>query len=66
VKNQFSKIQIWFDPSTWLALQQQFFETGSGDYSTVRYSNIVKNPRIQESLFKPHWPKGTEKIKPQG
>ncbi len=66
VKNQFSKIQIWFDPSTWLAVQQQFFETGSGDYSTVRYSNLVKNPRIQDSQFKPHWPKGTEKIKPQG
>lgn len=66
VKNQFSKIQIWFDPSTWLATQQQFFETGSGDYSIVHYSNIVKNPRVQESQFKPHWPKGTEKIKPQG
>jgi outer membrane lipoprotein-sorting protein len=47
-------------------VQQQFYETGSGDYSIVRYSNIVKNPRIQESVFKPHWPKGTEKIKPQG
>jgi outer membrane lipoprotein-sorting protein len=66
VKNQFSKIQIWFDPATWLAMQQQFYETGSGDYSIVRYSNLVKNPRVQDSLFKPHWPKGTEKIKPQG
>jgi outer membrane lipoprotein-sorting protein len=65
VKNQFSKIQICFDPSTWLAVQQQFYETGSGDYSIVRYSNIVKNPHIQDSQFKPHWPKGTEKIKPQ-
>jgi outer membrane lipoprotein-sorting protein len=66
VKNQFSKIQIWFDPSTWIAVQQQFYETGSGDYSIVRYSSIVKNPHIQDSEFKPHWPKGTEKIKPQG
>ena len=66
VKNQFSKIQIWFDPATWLPVQQQFYETGSGDYSTVHYTNLVKNPRIQDSEFKPHWPKGTEKIKPQG
>jgi outer membrane lipoprotein-sorting protein len=66
VKNQFSKIEIWFDPSTWLPIQQQFYETGSGDYSIIHYSNIVKNPRIEESQFKPHWPKGTEKIKPQG
>jgi outer membrane lipoprotein-sorting protein len=65
VKNQFSKIQIWYDPATWLAVQQRFYETGSGDYSIVRYSNIVKNPRIPDSQFKPHWPKGTEKIKPQ-
>lgn len=66
VKNQFSKIQIWYDPATWLAVQQQFYETGSGDYSIVRYSNLVKNPQIPEAQFKPHWPKGTEKIKPQG
>jgi outer membrane lipoprotein-sorting protein len=66
VKNQFSKIQIWFDPATWLPVQQQFFETGSGDYSTVRYSNVVKNPQIQDSQFKQHWPKGTERVKPQG
>lgn len=66
VKNQFSKIQIWFDPSTWLPVQQQFFETGSGDYSLVHYTNAVKNPQIPDSEFKPKWPKGTEKIKPQG
>ena len=66
VKNQFSKIEIWYDPSTWLPVQQQFFETGSGDYSLVHYSNVVKNPQIPDSKFKPHWPKGTEKMKPQG
>jgi len=66
VKNQFSKIQIWFDPSNWLPLQQQIYETGSGDYSIVHYSNIVRNPRVDESRFKPHWPKDTERIKPQG
>ena len=66
VKNQFSKIQIWYDPANWLPVQQQFFETGSGDYSIVRYSNVVKNPHIDGSEFKPRWPKDTEKVKPQG
>jgi len=66
VKNQFSKIQIWYDPANWLPVQQEFFETGSGDYSIVRYSNVMKNPHIDDSQFKPHWPKGTEKVKPQG
>jgi outer membrane lipoprotein-sorting protein len=65
-RNQISKIQIWFDESSWLPVQQQFNETGSGDYFTVRYSKIVRNPSIGESQFKPHWPKNTEKSRPQG
>jgi outer membrane lipoprotein-sorting protein len=63
---QISKIQIWLDESSWLPVQQQFFETGSGDYFTVRYSKVVRNPNLSEAQFKPHWPKGTERIKPQG
>jgi outer membrane lipoprotein-sorting protein len=65
-RNQISKIQIWLNESSWLPVQQQFNETGSGDYFIINYSKIVKNPAIDESTFKPHWPKGTEKIKPQG
>ena len=65
-RNQISKIQIWFDESSWLPIQQQFNETGSGDYFTIHYSKIVRNPNISESEFKPHWPKGTEKARPQG
>jgi outer membrane lipoprotein-sorting protein len=66
VLKQFSKIQIWLDETTWLAEQQQFTENGSGDYLIVRYTTMVRNPKINDSQFKPHWPKGTEKIKPQG
>ena len=65
VRSQISKIQIWLDESSWLPLQQEFFEAGSGDYSIVRYSRVVKNPDLPDSQFKPHWPKGTEKIHPQ-
>ena len=66
VRSQISKIQIWFDESSWLPVQQQFFETGSGDYFIIRYSKTVLNPRLGEATFKPHWPKGTEKVRPQG
>jgi outer membrane lipoprotein-sorting protein len=66
VRSQISKIQIWLDESSWLPLQQEFFEAGSGDYSIVKYSKVVKNPGLPDSMFKPHWPKGTEKIHPQG
>lgn len=63
VRNQFSKIEIWLDEATWLPIQQQFNETGSGDYTVIRYTRMVRNPGINESEFKPHWPKGTEKLK---
>lgn len=66
VRAQISKIHIWLDESSWLTVQQEFYEAGSGDYSIVRYSRIVRNPGLPDSQFKPHWPKGTERIKPQG
>jgi outer membrane lipoprotein-sorting protein len=66
VRSQISKIQIWLDETSWLPLQQEFFESGSGDYSIVKYSKIVKNPDLPDSQFKSHWPKGTERIRPQG
>jgi outer membrane lipoprotein-sorting protein len=64
VRNQISKVQMWLDQTTWLADELQLTESGSGDYSTVRYTKVVRNPNISDSQFKPHWPKGTEKIKP--
>ncbi len=66
VRNQIAKIQIWLDESSWLPVQQQFVEAGSGDYSVVRYSKVVRNPGISDSQFKQRWPKGTERVKPQG
>jgi outer membrane lipoprotein-sorting protein len=65
VKKQLSKIQLWLDESSWLPVQQQFFETGSGDYFIIRYRNIVRNVRIPDNQFKPHWPHGTTKVQPQ-
>lgn len=65
-REQISKIQIWLDESSWLPVQQQFNETGSGDYFVIRYTKLVRNPDLSDAHFKPHWPKGTEKIKPQG
>src|ERR1700676_636546 len=66
VRKQLSKIQLWFDETTWLPAQQKFFETGSGDYFIILYKNIARNVRIADSEFKPHWPHGTTRVKPQG
>jgi outer membrane lipoprotein-sorting protein len=65
VRKQLSKIQLWLDQSTWLPAQQQFFETGSGDYFIIRYRNINRNVRIPDNEFKPHWPHGTTRVQPQ-
>jgi len=65
VKKQLSKIQLWLDESTWLPVQQQFFETGSGDYFIIHYRNIKRNVRISDDEFKPHWPHGTTKVQPR-
>jgi len=64
VRNQISKVQIWLDEGTWLPAQQKFFETGSGDYFTIRYTNVVRNVRISDARFRPQWPKGVTKVKP--
>ena len=65
VKRQISKVDLWLDSPTMLPVQQEFLETGSGDYSIVRYTHVIRNANIPESVFKPRWPKGTQKIKPQ-
>jgi len=66
VRAQISKIQMWVDESAWLPLQQKFHEAGSGDYFIFHYSDIKKNLKIEESRFKPDWPKNATKIKPRG
>ena len=66
VREQISKIQMWIDEAAWLPLQQKFFEAGSGDYFIFHYSDIKKNLRIDQSRFKPDWPKNASKIKPRG
>jgi outer membrane lipoprotein-sorting protein len=62
---QISKVQIWLDEATWLPAQQKFFETGSGDYFTVHYTNVARNVRISDDEFRPQWPKGVTKVKPE-
>ena len=66
VRDRIARVEIRLDESSWLPVQQQFYEAGSGDYSIVRYSRVVRNPEIPDSGFKPRWPKGTQKVRPQG
>ena len=65
VRGEISKIDLWLDEATWLPAQQQFFETGSGDYFIIRYTNVSRNVRLADSQFKAHWPNGVTKVRPQ-
>ena len=65
VRKQITKIQMWVDENTWLPVQQKFFEASGGDYFLVKYSNMTKNLKIEDSKFKPDWPKSTTRSKPR-
>ena len=65
VRKQITKVQMWIDPSSWLPIQQKFFEAGSGDYLLIKYSGMMKNLKIPDSKFKPDWPKDASRVKPR-
>jgi outer membrane lipoprotein-sorting protein len=65
VRKQITKIQMWVDESSWLPVQQKFFEASGGDYFVVKYSNMMKNLKISDSRFKPDWPKNAAHVKPR-
>lgn len=66
IRRQIAKIQMWIDESSWLPIQQKFYEAGSGDYFVFHYRNLMKNLKIAEPKFKQNWPKGVNRIKPRG
>jgi len=66
VRKEISQIDLWLDESTWIPAQQKFYETGSGDYFVIRYTNVVRNVPIADARFRPNWPSGVTRVKPQG
>ena len=64
VRSQITRIQMWIDEASWLPIRQKFYETGSGDYITFHYTNVMKNLKIGESKFKQDWPKGASHERP--
>ncbi len=65
IRKQITKIQMWVDESSWLPIQQKFFEASGGDYFLVKYSNMVKNLKINDAKFKQDWPKEANRVKPR-
>ena len=65
VRKQISRVDLWLNEANWVPAQQQFYETGSGDYSIIRYLNVARNVRISDARLRPSWPKGVTRVKPQ-
>ncbi len=65
IRKQITKIHMWVDESSWLPIQQKFFEAGGGDYFLVKYSNMMKNLKINDAKFKQDWPKDANRVKPR-
>jgi outer membrane lipoprotein-sorting protein len=65
IRRQITKIQMWIDQSSWLPLQQKFFQATAGDYFLFHYANIMKNLKISDSKFKQDWPKDVNRVKPR-
>ena len=65
VRNTFSHIVMWIDPTLGISLQQQFFEP-SGDYRLNKFSDFQLNKKIPDSVFKLKTTGKTKVVSPQG
>jgi outer membrane lipoprotein-sorting protein len=65
VRNMFSLITLWVDPTRGVSLQQRFDEP-SGDYRLAKYTNIKLNEKISDDIFKLNTTSATKVVKPQG
>jgi outer membrane lipoprotein-sorting protein len=61
VKQTFTHVTIWVDPSRAISLKQQFFEP-SGDYRLATYSNIRYNTPVSAEVFTIKPAPGTQTI----
>jgi outer membrane lipoprotein-sorting protein len=65
VRKQISKIELWLNEANWMSVQQKFYETGSGDYFIIQYHNAARNIPVPDARFRPAWPKGVTRVRPQ-
>lgn len=66
VKNMFSLITLWIDPNSGISIQQKFLDEKSGDYRLAKYTNVKRNEKLQDSVFKLKTTSDTKTVAPQG
>ena len=57
------KIKLWIDQASWMPRRQEFSSTGDGATTTIDYTDMARNLRLNPDLFDDDWPRGTETIK---
>lgn len=58
------KIRLWIDQASWMPRRQEFGSTATRVTTTVNYTDMARNLRLNPDLFKAKWPKGTKKVRP--
>ena len=64
-RGKFSKIILWIDPALGISVQQQLFQQ-DGDYRLAKYSEIQKNQKLPDGVFKLKTTGKTQYLSPQG
>ncbi len=57
-----AKIRLWIDQGSWMPRRQEF-SLADRSITTVDYTAVARNLRLNPDLFKDTWPRGTKKVK---
>lgn len=57
-----AKIRLWIDQGSWMPRRQEF-SLADRSTTTVDYTAVARNLRLNPDLFKDSWPRGTKKVK---
>jgi outer membrane lipoprotein-sorting protein len=63
VRSKVSRIQIWIEQGSWLPIRLTVFHSDAAQSVSASYSHASRNVPVDDAVFKPKWPKGTETIK---
>jgi outer membrane lipoprotein-sorting protein len=57
------KIRLWIDQGSWMPRRQEFSSTADRSMTTLNYTSMARNLRLNPDLFKDSWPRGTKKVR---
>lgn len=63
IRAKVSRIQLWIEQGSWLPTRLSVYHSDAAQSVTANYSHAARNVPVDDSIFKPKWPKGTETIK---